>query len=130
MLLVYAVMAVVTGRPSLKKVSQLPQNSLKVPQPNGTEVAISLVAPTEAKEKLGVWTSPSGDFGVHVASRKEKGILWASRMKGSSCPPETPGWDFVISFGDRCPTVWWPSLTLLLSSRQPSSRSGISVFQY
>ena len=77
----------VQGKPMLKKLSKLPTTPLMIPQPDGTTVPIVLKDPHDAAKKLGVWTCPSGDFGVHVKEMVKKGEKWASRMRAGHCPP-------------------------------------------
>jgi len=75
------------GKPLLKKRSQLPSVPLMIPQPDGANVPIALKEVTESEKKLGVWTCPAGDFGVHVSEMKKKGKKWAARMRNGCCPP-------------------------------------------
>lgn len=75
------------GEAILKKVSQLPSQPLLIPQPDGSTVPIPLKDVTHSEKKLGVWSSPSGDFGVHIEEARKKGALWAERMNSSRCPP-------------------------------------------
>jgi hypothetical protein len=77
----------VRGKPTLKKVSQLPDTPLRIPQPDGSEVTIPLKEVTASEKKLGVWTCPAGDFGVHVEQMRSKGVAWAEKLAAGKCPP-------------------------------------------
>lgn len=65
----------------------LPKEPLLIPQPDRSTVPIPMKEITHSKKKLGMWSSPSGDFGVHIEEARKKGEIWASRMKASRCPP-------------------------------------------
>ncbi len=55
------------GKACLKTLYELPQDSLYIPQQDGTRVPIRLKAISDPEKKLGVYTCPTGDFSYHVA---------------------------------------------------------------
>jgi hypothetical protein len=46
---------------------------------------------THCEETLGVWSCPTGDFGVHIAKKMKDGHLWAERLRRNR-PPPADGW--------------------------------------
>lgn len=79
------------GVPSLRSLNQLPNYKLYIPQKSGVDAAVPLRCVTVAEETLGVWSCPSGDFGVHVSKKMEKGHLWVERLRRNRCPA-ADGW--------------------------------------
>jgi hypothetical protein len=75
------------GKLIMKKLMELPRTPLLIPQPDGSRASIPLKDNKVAEKKLGVWTCPSGDFGVHVKKASQKGLMWADNMMASRCPP-------------------------------------------
>jgi hypothetical protein len=55
------------GKACLKTLYELPQDSLYIPQQDGTRVPICLKAISDSEKKLGVYTCLMGDFSYHVA---------------------------------------------------------------
>ena len=55
------------GKACLKTLYELPQDSLYIPQQDGTRVLICLKAISDPEKKLGVYTCLMGDFSYHVA---------------------------------------------------------------
>ena len=47
-----------------------------VPMPDGTEVAIDHLSVTQARETLGVWSSPDGNASEALVKMKEKAQEW------------------------------------------------------
>jgi hypothetical protein len=75
------------GVPTLKANSELPQTPLHIPQPGeAPSVPIPLKPIGSAEKKLGVFTSPSGNFECQLEHITKTGIEWASNMQSSSCP--------------------------------------------
>ena len=54
-----------------------------VPMPDGTMCQIEHLSVDTARETLGVFTCPSGNFGTHLSSMKKKGQEWIDRAKES-----------------------------------------------
>ena len=54
-----------------------------VPMPDGTMCQIEHLSVDTAKETLGVFTCPSGNFGTQLLSMKKKGQEWIDRAKES-----------------------------------------------
>ncbi len=71
----------------LKTPCSLPQEPLKIPQPDGSTALILLKACSDPEKKLGVWTCPLGSFGHNVKQMRTKGEAWAQSMRSSKCPP-------------------------------------------
>jgi hypothetical protein len=55
------------GTAHLKTLYELPQDSLYIPQQDGTRALIHLKAISDPVKKFGVYTCPTGDFSHHVA---------------------------------------------------------------
>lgn len=73
--------------PRLKTLSELPATPITILQPDGASVPIPLKEVTTAKKKLGVWTCPVGDFGVHIKKAGKTGEAWVKNILASRCPP-------------------------------------------
>ena len=92
----------------MKKPRELPRTPLLIPQPDGSRASIPLKDNEVAEKKLGVWTCPSGDFGVHVKKASQKGLMWADNMMASRCPLGTPGWGYGTNYIVKCLMGLWP----------------------
>ena len=57
--------------------------NMGVPMPDGTRCQIEHLSVGTAKETLGVFTCPSGNFGTQLSSMKKKGQEWIDRAKES-----------------------------------------------
>ena len=57
--------------------------NMGVPMPDGTMCQIEHLSVDTAKETLGVFTCPSGNFGTHLLSMKKQGQEWIDRAKES-----------------------------------------------
>jgi hypothetical protein len=76
----------INGVPHLRTLRQLPPYQMTVPQKENRLAKIPLQCVSEAKETFGVWSCPSGEFGVHVGKKMEVGHLWVERLKRNRCP--------------------------------------------
>jgi hypothetical protein len=54
---------------------------MMVPMPDGTEVEIDHLPVTQARETLGVWSSPDGNASESLVQMKEKAQEWIDRAK-------------------------------------------------
>lgn len=77
----------VCGKAQLKPLRELRQYQLLIPQPLGKMVPITLKAPDDASEVLGVWTSPSSDGKRHLQHMLAKGYRWSKRVMSSPLTP-------------------------------------------
>jgi hypothetical protein len=77
----------VNGVPRLRKLCELPQTPLTIPQPDGTHVAIRLKDVNDPEKKLGVYTCPRGDFAFHVAQCCTVGLECAAKLSACNLPP-------------------------------------------
>jgi hypothetical protein len=71
------------GEASLTSKRQLLDKHLTIPQPNGSEVEITLKDPTEPSEVLGVLVSPTGDGEPMLQHMVDKGYKWSRRVLNS-----------------------------------------------
>jgi hypothetical protein len=76
----------INGVPHLRTLRQLPSYQMTVPQKQNKTAVIPLRCVSDAKETLGVWSCPLGDFGVHIDKKMETGHLWVERLKRNRCP--------------------------------------------
>ena len=58
-----------------------PNYTMVVPMPDGTEVEIDHLPVTQARETLGVWSSPDGNASESLVQMKEKAQEWIDRAK-------------------------------------------------
>jgi hypothetical protein len=79
------------GVPSLHPLRTLPNYQLLIPQKSGPPVPIPMKDVTHCEETLGVWSCPTGDFGVHIEKKMKDGHLWAERLRRNR-PPPADGW--------------------------------------
>jgi hypothetical protein len=68
------------GKACLKTLYELPQDSLYIPQQDGTRVPIRLKAISDPEKKLGVYTCPTGNFSYHVAHILTMGSEYLRRL--------------------------------------------------
>jgi hypothetical protein len=68
------------GEASLTSRHHLLNNHLTIPQPDGSEVEITLKDPGEASEVLGVLVSPNGDGEPMLQHMVTKGYKWSRRV--------------------------------------------------
>ena len=71
------------GEASLTPRRHLLDNHLTIPQPDGSEVEITLKDPTEPSEVLGVLVSPNGDGEPMLQHMINKGFKWSRRVLNS-----------------------------------------------
>ena len=71
------------GEASLTSRRHLLNNHLTIPQPDGSEVEITLKDPGEASEVLGVLVSPNGDGELMLQHMVNKGYKWSRRVLNS-----------------------------------------------
>ena len=69
------------GVPKLRSLRQLPNYVMYIPQKSCIPAKVPMKCVSEAEETLGVWSCPTGDFGVHVSKKMETGKLWVERLK-------------------------------------------------
>ncbi len=74
------------GKACLKTLYELPQDSLYIPQQDGTRVFIRLKAISDPEKKLGVDTCPTGDFSHHVAHIPTTGSEYEKRLGRQRLP--------------------------------------------
>ena len=75
------------GKPQLKRLSELPTTKVTILQPDGTRVPITLKDVDNAKKKLGVYCSPTGNFTTHDDIIIQTGLIHASCLKGRPITP-------------------------------------------
>jgi hypothetical protein len=79
------------GKAHLKPLYELPQDSLYIPQQEGTRVPICLKAVSDSEKKLGVYTCSMGDFSYHVAHILTTGSEYTERL-GTQTLPARDAW--------------------------------------
>jgi hypothetical protein len=79
------------GKERLKTLYEMPQDSLYIPQQDGTRVPMCLKAISDPENKLGVYTCPTGDFSYHVAHILTTGSEYVERL-GSRRLPARDAW--------------------------------------
>jgi hypothetical protein len=79
------------GKACLETLYELPQDSLYIPQQDGTRVPIRLKAISDPEKKLGEYTCPTGDFSYHVAHILTTGSEYVERL-GTRRLPARDAW--------------------------------------
>ena len=69
------------GRWSYASNHDLPEYEMVVPMPDGTEERIDHLPVTQARETLGVWSSPDGNAEELLLKMKEKAQRWVDRAR-------------------------------------------------
>jgi hypothetical protein len=71
----------VQGKPTLKKLAELPKQLLTVPQPDGSSVPIPIRENDESGLTLGVWNNPNNDGVAPLESMLDKGLEWVDSLQ-------------------------------------------------
>jgi hypothetical protein len=71
----------VRGKPTLKPQSNLPNISLLIPQPDGTQLPIDRCDNLETKKTLGVWNNPLNDYKSALKELKDIGLEWVDNLR-------------------------------------------------
>ena len=80
----------VNGMPQLRKLCELPQTPLVIPQPDVTPVAIKLKEVGNPEKKLGIFTCPNSDFGYQVDNCRNIGFEYSAKLATCNLPPRDP----------------------------------------
>jgi hypothetical protein len=71
----------IQGRPTLKKVSELPDQPLTIPQPDGSSVPIPIHENDKSGLTLGVWNNPNNDGVAPLEALLDKGLEWVDSLQ-------------------------------------------------
>ena len=80
------------GKPKLCSFRQLPRYRMVILQKDGSYAPIPLHDVNHVEETLGIWSCPTGDFGVHIEKKMTAGHLWVARLRSNKWCPPADGW--------------------------------------
>ena len=71
----------VRGVPKLKEESELPPNTMTIPQPDGSSAPIPRKPNSHTAKTLGVWNNPLNNPDIPLDKMQEKGLDWVDRLR-------------------------------------------------
>lgn len=82
------------GVAKLRKLREWKNTRIVIPQPNGDDVPIDILDPSDSREKLGVWTNPAGIWKKQREEMKDKGLDWTVALRSNHIPPRL-AWNYL-----------------------------------